>query len=618
MKETRREKKQDESYIDGKKSSKKPLEKDNKGEKLEKNIKVKQTKGIPNDEDTWKNVNEKKSPAVNPSNSKELKVIPLGGLKEVGKNMTAFEYGDDIIIVDCGLSFPEDEMLGIDIVIPDFDYIIKNAKKIKGLVITHGHEDHIGGIPYLLKKINIPIYGTRLPIALVEGKLEEHKIKGKMNVIKAGQTFKLGVFKITTIRTTHSIADSLALAIDTPLGTVFHTGDFKIDHTPVDGEPIDLGAFAKIGQRGVLLMLADSTNATRPGYTSSEKVVGQALKEIFRDTNSRIIVATFSSNVHRIQKIIDNAVKCGRKVAFAGRSMVKVATVASELGYLNFPKGTILDMNRVNNFPDNELVIITTGSQGEPMSALARMASKTHKDVQIRKGDIVVLSSTPVPGNEKTVYNVVNNLIENGAKVIYSDIAETHVSGHACREELKIVHSLIKPKYFMPVHGEQMHLKNHQELAVDLGMKEENSFIMNNGDMLVIGKKKAQIVKDAVSNETIMVDGLGVGDIGYVVLKDRKHLSESGLITVVVSLSGKTGEVVAGPEIVSRGFVYVKENEDLIKEAKNVAMLSIEKSRANNIKDWATMKNNIREDMRRFIYDKTKRSPVILSIFMEV
>ncbi len=558
------------------------------------------------------NMNSKKD------DGKALKIIPLGGLKEIGKNMTAFEYGDEIIVVDCGLSFPEDEMLGIDIVIPDFDYLIQNAKKVKGVIITHGHEDHIGGTPYLLKELKVPIYGTRLPIALIEGKLEEHKIKGKTKVINAGDVFQLGPFKVTAIRTTHSIADSLAFAIETPVGTILHTGDFKIDYTPVDGEPIDLRTFARIGEKGVLLMLADSTNAARPGYTSSEKVVGKALGDIFRDTNSRILVATFSSNVHRIQKIIDNAVKCGRKVAFSGRSMVKVATVATELGYLEFPPGTLVDMNRVNNYPDNELVIVTTGSQGEPMAALSRMASRTHRDVQIKKGDIVVLSSTPVPGNEKTVYNVVNNLIENGAKVIYSDIAETHVSGHACAEELKVIHTLVKPKYFMPVHGEGLHLKKHQELAIDLGMKEENTFILDNGDMLSITKKSATINKNAARSETIMVDGLGVGDIGSVVLKDRKLLSESGLIVVTISLDGSTGEVVAGPEIISRGFVYVKENEHLIEEAKEIANLTLDKCKAEKVKDWATMKTRIREDMRRFIYDRTKRNPVILSIFMEV
>ncbi len=565
-------------------------------------------------------MNKTKANDKNKSKNKEipLKVIPLGGLKEIGKNMTAFEYDDDILIVDCGLSFPEDEMLGIDIVIPDFDYIIENAKKVKGLIITHGHEDHIGGIPYLLKKIKFPVYGTKLPIALVEGKLEEHKIKGKMNVISAGDTFMLGNFKITAIRTTHSIADSLAFAIETPVGSVLHTGDFKIDYTPVDGEPIDLRTFAKVGEKGVLLMLADSTNATRPGYTSSEKVVGKALGEIFRDVESRILVATFSSNVHRIQKIIDNAVKCGRKVAFSGRSMLNVASVATELEYLNFPPGTLIDINRVNNYPDKEVVIITTGSQGEPMSALARMANKNHKDVKIKKGDVVILSSTPVPGNEKTVYNVVNTLIESGANVIYSDIAETHVSGHACQEELKIVHSLVKPKFFMPVHGEEMHLKKHQELAIDIGIKEENTFILNNGDMLSLTKEKAHVSREAVKNETIMVDGLGVGDIGSVVLKDRKILSESGLIVVTVTLEGKTGNVIAGPEIISRGFVYVKENEDLIEEAESIAMGTLEKCKAEKIKDWATMKNAIRDDMRRFIYDKTKRNPVILSIFMEV
>ncbi len=555
------------------------------------------------------------------SKEKTLKVIPLGGLKEIGKNMTAFEYGNDIIIIDCGLSFPDDEMLGIDIVIPDFDYLIKNKKKVRGLVITHGHEDHIGGIPYLLKSLKIPVYGTRLPIALVEGKFEEHNMKpmaSLLNTIKAGDTFKVGPFKVNAIRTTHSIADAVALAIDTPIGTIFHTGDFKIDFTPVDGEPIDLRALGRLGDKGVLLMLADSTNATREGFTKSEKRVGEALESIFRTAESRILVATFSSNVHRIQKIIDNAVLCGRKVVFTGRSMLKVADVATELGYLDFPPNTVLDMNQVNQYPDNEVVIITTGSQGEPMSALSRMANQTHRDISIKEGDMVILSSTPVPGNEKTVTNVVNNLIEAGAKVIYSDIAETHVSGHAKAEELKIIHSLIKPKYFMPVHGERMHLKKHAELAVDLGLPEENAFILNNGDILNINSKGAHITEDAVSCETIMVDGLGVGDIGTVVLRDRKLLSESGLVIVVTSIDTKTGRIIGGPEIVSRGFVYVKENEDLIKDAREVAMASVEKCRAEKIRDWASMKSLVRDDMRKFIYDKTKRNPVILPIFMEV
>ncbi len=552
---------------------------------------------------------------------KKLKVIPLGGLNEIGKNITAFEYGNDIMLVDCGLSFPDDDMFGIDVVIPDFTYLEKNASKIRGLVITHGHEDHIGAVPYLIQKLNVPVYGTRLPIGLIKNKFEEHGIRhGKLHNINAGDRINLGVFKVETIRTTHSIADSICLSIDTPVGRIFHTGDFKIDYTPVDGEPIDLSKLAELGSKGVLLMMSDSTNATRPGFTESEKKVGDTLESIFRNATTRIIVSTFSSNVHRIQKIVDNAVKFGRKVAFSGRSMVNVVGLAIALGYLKIPAGTIVDINKTRNIPDNELVIITTGSQGEPMSALARMANSEHKAIEIKRNDVIILSSTPVPGNEKMVSNVVNRLIEKGAQVIYSDIADTHVSGHACREELKLIHSLIKPKFFMPVHGEYRHLEAAAEIAMDLGMNKKNIFIMENGDCLELDRRSAAVKKEAVPAGAVMVDGLGVGDVGNIVLRDRRMLSESGLIIVVATINRGSGQILAGPDIISRGFVYVRENEDLIEEATDVARNSLEKMLGSNkkINDWSALKNGLRDDMRKFIYAKTQRSPVILPIFMEV
>lgn len=553
-------------------------------------------------------------------NAKKLKVIPLGGLNEIGKNMTAFEYGNDIMIVDCGLSFPDDDMFGIDVVIPDFTYLMRNAKKIRGMVITHGHEDHIGAIPYLVNKLNIPVYGTKLPIGLIKNKFEEHGLTGKLHNINAGDKISLGVFKIETIRTTHSIADAICLAIDTPVGKIFHTGDFKIDYTPVDGEPIDLSKLAEIGSKGVLLMMSDSTNAARPGFTESEQKVGNALETIFRGARTRIIVSTFSSNVHRIQKIVDNAVKFKRKIAFSGRSMENVVGLATELGYLKIPKNTMVDINKTRNIPDKELVIITTGSQGEPMSALARMANSEHRAIQIKKDDVIILSSTPVPGNEKMVSNVVNKLIEKGAKVIYSDIADTHVSGHACREELKLIHSLIKPKYFMPVHGEYRHLEAAAEIATDLGMNRKNIFIMENGDSLELTNKSAKLVKEAVPAGAVMVDGLGVGDVGNIVLRDRRMLSESGLIIVVAAVDRVSGEVVSGPDIISRGFVYVRENEDLIYDATAVARRSLEETskRSKRTNDWNAMKNGVKDDLRKFIYERTKRNPVILPIFMEV
>ena len=548
-----------------------------------------------------------------------VKIIPLGGLHEIGKNMTAIEFEDEILIIDCGLSFPDDDMFGIDKVIPDFSYLKYNSSKIRGLVITHGHEDHIGAVPYLIKELNVPIYGTRLPLGLIENKLKEHNLKARMNTVTAGETFKIGKhFTIEALRITHSIADSICLAINTPAGCIFHTGDFKIDYTPVDGDPIDFARLAQIGSQGVLLMMADSTNVLRPGYTQSERVVGKTLENIFRSAERRIIIATFSSNVHRIQKIIDIARLCNRKVAISGRSMVNVVDLAVDLGYIKIPANTLVDINKTKNIPDKELVVITTGSQGEPMSALARMASNDHKSINIKRGDMVILSSTPVPGNELTVSNVVNQLIQKGAEVIYSDIADIHVSGHACREELKLMHSLIRPKYFMPVHGEYRHLSTHAELAHTLGMPMENIFLLSNGDCLTVSQKEAYNTEAVAEAEGIMVDGLGVGDVGNIVLRDRRLLSESGLIILVAAIDKYSNTIASGPDIISRGFVYVRENEDLIDEACRRAEEILEDCMEKNMKDWNGMKTAVRDGLSRFIYAKTQRSPVILPIFLEV
>ena len=548
-----------------------------------------------------------------------VKIIPLGGLHEIGKNMTAIEFEDEILIIDCGLSFPDDDMFGIDKVIPDFSYLKYNSNKIRGLVITHGHEDHIGAVPYLIKELNVPIYGTRLPLGLIENKLKEHNLKARMNTVTAGETFKIGKhFTIEALRITHSIADSICLAINTPAGCIFHTGDFKIDYTPVDGDPIDFARLAQIGSQGVLLMMADSTNVLRPGYTQSERVVGKTLENIFRSAERRIIIATFSSNVHRIQKIIDIARLCNRKVAISGRSMVNVVDLAVDLGYIKIPANTLVDINKTKNIPDKELVVITTGSQGEPMSALARMASNDHKSINIKRGDMVILSSTPVPGNELTVSNVVNQLIQKGAEVIYSDIADIHVSGHACREELKLMHSLIRPKYFMPVHGEYRHLSTHAELAHTLGMPMENIFLLSNGDCLTVSQKEAYKTEAVAEAEGIMVDGLGVGDVGNIVLRDRRLLSESGIIILVAAIDKYSNTIASGPDIISRGFVYVRENEDLIDEACRRAEEILEDCMEKNMKDWNGMKTAVRDGLSRFIYAKTQRSPVILPIFLEV
>ena len=549
----------------------------------------------------------------------KVRIVPLGGLREIGKNMTAIEYGDEILIIDCGLSFPDDDMFGIDKVIPDFSYLKDNSRKIRGLVITHGHEDHIGGIPYLLKELNVPIYGMRFPLGLIENKLKEHGLKAVMRVISPGQTFRVGKnFKIEALRITHSIADSICLSITTPAGRIFHTGDFKIDYTPVDGNPIDFARLAQIGAEGVLLMMADSTNVLRKGYTASERVVGRTLENIFRSSDKRIIIATFSSNVHRIQKIIDIALLCRRKVAISGRSMVNVVELAQELGYIKIPANMLVDLNKTKNIPDKELVVITTGSQGEPMSALARMASSEHKAINIKRGDMVILSSTPVPGNELTVANVVNQLVEKGAEVIYSDIADTHVSGHACQEELKLMHSLIRPKYFMPVHGESRHLQTHAELAHLLGLPMKNIFLLKNGDCLTVSRDGGYITENVAEAEGIMVDGLGVGDVGNIVLRDRRLLSESGLIILVAAIDKRANIIASGPDIISRGFVYVRENEDLIDDACSLAERILEDCMNKNMKDWNGMKTAVREGLRRYIYNKTKRNPIILPIFLEV
>lgn len=549
----------------------------------------------------------------------KLKLIPLGGLNEIGKNMMAIEYKDDIMLIDCGLTFPEDEMLGIDIVIPDITYLIKNKDKVRGIVLTHGHEDHIGALPYVLKKLNLPIYGTKLTLGLVETKLKEHRLSGSvhMQVVKPGDTVKLGEFKVEFMRTSHSIADAVCLAIHTSVGTIVHTGDFKVDFTPIDGERIDLHRLAELGQKGVLLLMADSTNVERPGYTMSERTVGATFENIFRNATKRIIVATFASNVHRVQQIINAAYKFNRKVSFSGRSMINVVNVAMELGYLNVPSDMLVDMNDIDRYMDHEIVVVTTGSQGEPMSALSRIAASEHKKLEIQPGDMVIISATPIPGNEKTVARVVNQLFEKGANVIYESLADVHVSGHACQEELKLIHSLVRPQYFIPVHGEHRHLRQHAKLAESMGTPPENIFTLDNGQVIEISKEGAKIIGNVTAGN-ILVDGLGVGDVGNIVLRDRKHLSEDGLMVVVVTITKETGQVIAGPDIISRGFVYVRESEDLMDEARTVVRNSLQNCQGNNVREWAVLKSAIKDSLRDFLYSKTKRSPMILPIIMEV
>lgn len=550
--------------------------------------------------------------------SNKLRIIPLGGLNEIGKNITLIECDNDIVICDCGMTFPEDEMLGVDIVIPDITYLEKNKERIRGIVLTHGHEDHIGAIPYVLKKINVPIYGTRLTLGLLENKLKEHNLKPKMHVVNFNDKVRLGKIVVEFIRQCHSIPDSAALAFHTPAGVIVHTGDFKIDFTPIMGGVNDLNRFAELGDKGVLCLLAESTNVERKGYTLSERVVGETFRTIFHEyTENRIIVATFASNMQRIQQIIEAAEKHGRKIVLSGRSMINNVKVAKDLGYLRVKDSSIIDINKMNKYDDSEICIITTGSQGEPMSALTRIAYNEHRKIQLTPNDLIILSAHPIPGNENAVSKVINKLIELDAKVIYESLGEIHVSGHACQEELKLIHSLLKPRYFIPVHGEQRHLKLHAQLAESMGMNPKNIFIMNNGEVLELDKRKAEIV-DEVTSGNVLVDGLGVGDVGNIVLRDRKHLSEDGLIIVVLTLSKEDGSTIAGPDIISRGFVYVREADDLMEEAKKKVVIAIEDCQRRNIKDWSSIKNAIRDSLKKYIYQTMKRNPMILPVIMEV
>ncbi len=547
---------------------------------------------------------------------KKLKVIPLGGLGEIGKNITVFEYEDDIIIADCGIAFPEDEMMGIDLVLPDLTYLKNKKDKIRGIVLTHGHEDHIGALPYVLREFNVPVFGTNLTLGLLKTKLEEHRMLADttLEVVQLGQTIELGVFQVEFIRSCHSIADAAALAIHTPVGVVLHTSDFKVDYTPIEGGPIDLARFAELGKKGVLLLMADSTNAEREGYTMSERTVGQTFEKIFVNVQGRIIVATFASNIHRVQQIINVAVNFNRKIAISGRSMINVVNVALELGYLTAPEDTFIDINDINKYPSEKLMIITTGSQGEPMAALSRMAASTHRQVEIVPGDLVVLSATPIPGNEKMVSKTINNLFQKGAKVIYESLADIHVSGHACQEELKLVHSLVKPKFFMPVHGEYKHLIHHALLAEGLGMSTKDIFIMETGNVLELDSSDAKI-SGKVPSGRIFVDGLGVGDVGNIVLRDRKLLSQDGMVIIIITIDKETGIAISSPDIISRGFIYVRESEELIAEMRVITKNVLVEYQQ---KDWSTIKNNVKKSLGDYLFTKTKRKPMILPIIIEV
>ena len=546
-----------------------------------------------------------------------LKIIPLGGLEQIGMNITVFEYGDSIVVVDCGLAFPEDDMLGIDLVIPDVTYLKDNIDKVKGFVITHGHEDHIGSLPYILQEIKAPVYATKLTMGLIDRKLEERGMlrTTKRKVVKPGQTITLGDFKVEFIKTNHSIQDAVALAITSPAGTVVHTGDFKVDYTPVFGDSIDLQRFAEIGRKGVLALMCDSTNAERPGFTASEKTVGRTFDNIFAEhTDTRIIIATFASNVDRVQQIINSACRYGRKVVLEGRSMVNVISTAAELGYLSIPDNTLVDQEQINDYPDEKMVLITTGSQGESMAALSRMAANMHKRVMIKPGDTVIFSSNPIPGNEKAVSRVINELSQKGANVIFQD---AHVSGHACQEEIKLIYTLVKPRYAIPVHGEYRHLKAQAQLAMNIGIPKENVFILRSGDALELDREKAR-VQGHVQTGAILVDGLGVGDVGNIVLRDRQRLAEDGIVIVAVTLGSYSGEVLAGPDIVSRGFVYMKEAEDLMDEAVEEARFAIEDNLQGRSSDWNRIKNAVRDALGDFFWRRTKRRPMILPLIMEV
>lgn len=562
----------------------------------------------------------KPAPGKSKAAPKPIKVSFLGGLNEVGKNMTLFEYGEDMFLVDCGLAFPDQDMLGVDLVLPDFTYVERNADRIRGIVITHGHEDHIGGLPYLLKVLNVPVYGTKLTIGLIQGKLREHGLlnSASLNVIKPGDVITLGGFTVEAIHVNHSIPDALGLAIRCEGGTIVHTGDFKIDTTPIDGGMMDLGRLAEIGQEGVLCLMSDSTNAERPGFTESERKVGESFETLFRKAgNNRIIVATFSSNIHRVQQIMNVAASLGRKVALVGRSLENVVSISAELGYLNIPEGIVIDINMINRYPADKLVIITTGSQGEPMSALTRMAFSDHRKVEIHPNDYVIISATPIPGNEKTVSRVVNELMKLGADVVYEKMYEVHVSGHACQEELKMIMGIVKPKYFIPVHGELKHLRKHAGLALSMGIPKENILIADNGRVAEISKKALRCTSTVPAGR-VFVDGYGVGDVGSVVLRDRKHLAQDGLVIVAVCIDRESGMIVSGPDVVTRGFVYVKESEELINAAREVAVEAIEAQTDGGYFDWNSIKASLRDEISHLMYERTKRSPMILPVIMEV
>ncbi len=561
--------------------------------------------------------NQNSNDKANEKICEKVKIIPIGGLGLIGMNMTAFEYKDSIVVVDCGLAFPENDMLGIDLVIPDVSYLKDNIDKVKGIVFTHGHEDHIGALPYVLKELSAPLYATKLTMGLIERKLTEHGLMRttKRKVVKPGQSINLGEFRIEFIKTNHSIADAVALAIYSPAGIIVHTGDFKVDYTPVFGDAIDLQRFAELGKKGVLALMCDSTNAERPGFTASERTVGRTFDNLFAEhRNHRIIIATFASNVDRVQQIINSAYKYGRKVVVEGRSMVNIIQIASELGYLDIPQNTLIDLEQMKNYPDEQMVLITTGSQGESMAALSRMAADMHKKVSIKQGDTVIFSSNPIPGNEKAVSNVINELSMKGANVIFQN---AHTSGHACQEEIKLIYSLVKPKYSIPVHGEYRHMKAQAELAEGLGIDKNNIFLLKTGDVLEIGADSAKVC-DHVQTGAILVDGLGVGDVGNIVLRDRQHLAEDGIVIAVLTLERHTGQILAGPDIVSRGFVYVREAEELMEEARSVVEEAMDTCNAHHVTDWAKIKNTIRDSLSDFLWKRTKRRPMILPIIMEV
>ena len=596
----------------------KPRKENNNGEKEAKTKKI-----IKNDKDENKVVKSRKGngsildlPTFKKSN---LKIIALGGLDEIGKNITIFEYEDEIVLVDCGLEFPDDDMLGVDIVIPDVTYLVRNKNKIKGLFITHGHEDHIGAIPYVLKQVNMPIYATRLTAKLIEHKLEEHRLlrTTKLNIVEQGQIINAGKMSVEFIRSSHSIPDACMLAIHTPAGVVVHTGDFKVDYTPIDGQIIDFARLAELGSKGVLALLADSTNSERKGFTLSEKSIGPVFDSLFEGCKKRIVVATFASNVHRVQQIVNSAVKFGRKIAVSGRSMINMINSARELNYIDAPDNLFIDIDNIKNYTDEQLVIMTTGSQGETMSALTRMANGEHRKVNLTGNDLVIISATPIPGNEKSVSKVINQLMKIGCEVVYSSLADVHVSGHACQEEQKLILSLVKPKYFLPVHGEFRQLMAHRDTAIEMGIDKNNIFITSNGRVLEVNENEAKFTTSVPSGK-VMVDGLGVGDVGSVVLRDRQHLSQDGLIVIVMSMDGQTGEIVSGPDVISRGFVYVRESENLMDDVKSFIKEEIDSMVEKHIRDWSTIKSTLKDDVRDFIFNMTKRNPMILPIIMEV